>query len=110
MFLSQLKVSSRFLLVLTIGIAVQAAISVQSLVKLRDELTADRKAEAKALVDAAYSIVAFDYTRAADGMLSDEAAREAARNDLRIMHYEGMNYFFVWDQNGVGVVHGTGTH
>jgi methyl-accepting chemotaxis protein len=105
--LSRLKVSSRFLLVLAIGIAVQAGISAQSLVKLRDELTADRKAEAKALVDAAYSIVAFYYDRATKGLMSDEAAREAAKGELRAIRYEGMNYFFVWDQNGVGVVHGS---
>jgi signal transduction histidine kinase len=106
-FLSRLSVSSRFLLVLAIGFAVQACISVQSLINLRQELMADRATEVKHLDETAYSTVAFYYDRASKGLMSDAAAREAAKNAVRAMRFDGTNYYFIWDQNGTGVAHGS---
>lgn len=107
MLLSRLKISYRFLLVLALSIGVQTLISIQSLVNLRHELIADREAEVKDLVYTAYSIAGFYYDRVRNGLMSDEAAREAARTTIRAMRYQGANYFFVWDQSGVGVAHGS---
>jgi methyl-accepting chemotaxis protein len=105
--LSRLKISYRFLLVLTLSVGVQTLISMQSLINLRHELIADREAEVRDLVNTAYSILAFYHDQVRRGLMSDEAAREAARNTIRAMRYQGANYFFIWDQNGVGIVHGS---
>jgi signal transduction histidine kinase len=107
MFLSHLKISSRFLCVLGIAFAVQTGISIQSVVSLRRELIADRQLEVKHLDEAAYSIVASYHDRAVKGLMSDAAAREAARNDVRALRYDGDNYYFIWDRDGVGVAHGS---
>jgi hypothetical protein len=34
--------------------------------------------------------------------MSDAAARIAAADAVRAMHYDGTNYFFIWDLNGTG--------
>jgi diguanylate cyclase (GGDEF)-like protein len=104
--LGRLTVSLRFLLVLAIGLLFQAAISGASLLKLKQTLLQDRADEVKHLDQAAYSVVAFFHDQAAQGLISDAAARHAAANVVRAMHYDTSNYFFIWDLDGTGIAHG----
>lgn len=106
MFLGRLSVSARFLLVLAIGFTFQAGISVVSLLDLKRSLEQDRAAEVKHLLEVAYSTVAFYYDQARKGLMTDAAARRAAADAVRAMHYDGKNYYFIWDLNGTGVAHG----
>ena len=106
MLLGRLSVSARFLLVLTIGLLFQAGISIGSLIYLKQSLVQDRVSEVKHLLESAYSTVVFYHDRASRGLMSDAAARIAAAGAVRAMHYDGTNYFFIWDLNGTGVAHG----
>jgi diguanylate cyclase (GGDEF)-like protein len=103
----RLSVSTRFMLVLAIGILFQACISFVSLVKLRQSMLSNRTAGVKHLVETAYSTVDFYHDQAARGLMTDVEAREAARNAVRAMRYDGDNYFFIWTMDGVGVAHGS---
>jgi methyl-accepting chemotaxis protein len=105
-FLGRLSVSARFLLVLAVAFTVQAGISVTSLLDLKHSLVDDRKTEVKHLLEVAYSTVAFYHDQAQKGLMTDEAARRAAADAVRAMHYDGSNYFFIWDLNGTGIAHG----
>ena len=104
--LGRLGVSARFLLVLAIGIAFQAGISIGSLIYLKQSLVQDRISEVKHLLESAYSTVAFYHEQARKGLMTDAAARRAAADAVRAMHYDGTNYFFIWDLNGTGIAHG----
>jgi len=106
MALSRLNVSSRFLLVLAIGFTFQAAISVVSLVDLRNSLMQDRESEVKHLLQVGYSTTELYYGQAQKGLITDAQARQAAINALRAMRYDNSNYYCVWDLNGTGVAHG----
>jgi diguanylate cyclase (GGDEF)-like protein len=106
MLLGRLKVSARFLLVLAIGLVFQAAISIGSLVHLRQSLVQDRVVEVKHLLDSAYSTVVYYHELASRGQMSDFEARRAAAGAVRAMHYDGSNYFFIWDLDGTGIAHG----
>jgi methyl-accepting chemotaxis protein len=106
MFLGRLSVSARFLLVMLVGFIFQAGISVVSLLDLKQSLVQDRKIEVKHLLEAAYSTVAFYHDQAAKGLMTDEAARRAAADVVRAMHYDGTNYYFIWDLNGTSIAHG----
>src|SRR5271168_5059527 len=97
MFLGRLSVSARFLLVMLVGFVFQAGISVVSLLDLKQSLVQDRVSEVKHLLEAAYSTVAFYHDQAAKGLMTDEAARQAAADVIRAMHYDGTNYYFIWD-------------
>jgi methyl-accepting chemotaxis protein len=66
----------------------------------------DRVSEVKHLLEAAYSTVAFYHDQAAKGLMTDEAARRAAADVVRAMHYDGSNYYFIWDLNGTSIAHG----
>ncbi len=107
MLLPRLSVSSRFMVVLVIGCAFQACISALSLINLKQSMLRDRTAEVKHLLETAYSTVAFYHDQASKGLMTDEAARKAAKDAVRAMHYDNNNYFFIWDLNGVGVAHGS---
>jgi methyl-accepting chemotaxis protein len=106
MFLGRLSVSARFLLVMLVGFIFQAGISVVSLLDLRHSLVQDRVSEVKHLLETAYSTVAFYHDQAAKGLMTDEAARRAAADVVRAMHYDGTNYYFIWDLNGTSIAHG----
>jgi diguanylate cyclase (GGDEF)-like protein len=106
MFLARLSVSGRFLLVLVIGFAFQAGISIVSLRDLKRSLVQDRVTEVKHLLEVAYSDVVYYHEQARQGRMSDAQARAAAADALRSLHYDGTNYFFVWDLNGTSIAHG----
>src|SRR5271165_6057092 len=106
MLLGRLNVSARFMLVLAIGLVFQAAISIGSLVYLRQSLVQDRVVEVKHLLDSAYSTVLYYHDLASRGQMTDAAARRAAAGAVRAMHYDGTNYFFIWDLDGTGIAHG----
>ncbi len=38
--------------------------------------------------------------------MTEVAAQEAAKAAVRAMRYDGTNYFFIWDMNGMGIAHG----
>ena len=106
MFLTRLSVSARFLLVLAIGFTFQAGISIVSLLDQRNSLMQDRASEVKHLLETGYSTVVHYHDQAAKGLITDAQARRAAANALRAMHYDGKNYFCIWDLSGTGVAHG----
>ncbi len=97
MFLSRLSISTRFLLVLALGVVFQASLSAVSIVHLKESMVSDRISEVRHLVDAAYSVTAFYHEQAARGVITDPAARKAASDAVRAMHYDNGNYFFIWD-------------
>lgn len=107
MIFSKLSISSRFLLVLILVFAFQAVLSFMSLVNLRNSLLQDRTSEVKHLLETAYTTVSFYHDQASMGLMTDAAAREAARNAVRAMHYDNGNYYFIWTLDGTGIAHGS---
>jgi diguanylate cyclase (GGDEF)-like protein len=95
------------MLVLVIGIALQACLSVVSLLNLRQALLEARQAEVKHLLETAYSTVVFYHNQAVQGKITEAQAQQAAKDAVRAMHYDGNNYFFIWTLDGVGVAHGS---
>jgi signal transduction histidine kinase/ActR/RegA family two-component response regulator len=107
MRLSNLSVSSRFLVVLLIGLTVQIALSVVMLFNLRHDLIGNRETGIRRLDETAYSTIVYYYDRSQKGLMSEAAAQEAAKDVVRSLHFDRWNYFFIWDLKGVGVAHGS---
>ena len=104
--LCRLSVSRRILLVLAIGIATPAFVSIQSLVNVRSSLLAARASEVRHLDEAAWTLVANYHDQAMKGLMTEDSAKEAAKSAIREMRYDKTNYFFIWDLSGTGVAHG----
>ena len=107
MFISKLRISTRFLIILIIVFIFQACISFVSLLNLKQSLLQARTTEVKHLLETAYSTVAFYHDQASKGLMTDLAAREAAKDAVRAMRYDNGNYFFIWTLDGTGIAHGS---
>lgn len=102
----RLTISRRFLVVLIIGVATPAFVSVQWLVNTRQALLAERTMEVRHLDEVAWATVSELHQRVVQGLMTEGAAKEAAKQAIRTMRYDNGNYFFIWDLNGTGVAHG----
>ena len=94
------------LVVLFIGFATPAFVSIHSLINMRHALLDARGSEVKHLAEAAWTLVARYHDRAAQGLMTEDAAKEAAKAAVRTMRFDKTNYFFIWDLSGKGVAHG----
>jgi methyl-accepting chemotaxis protein len=76
---------------------------------LRDEIIEGRKAGLVMAVQSQRSIVAAYEAKAEKGEMTVEAAQKAAADALRGARFGGVdgkaNYFFIWNTDGVGVMH-----
>jgi signal transduction histidine kinase len=95
------------MLVLVIGFTFQACISVVSLISLRQTMLQARTQEVKHLLETAYSAVVFYHGEFVKGRMTEEQAKQAARDVVRSLHYDSGNYYFIWTMEGVGVSHGS---
>ncbi|MGA9666526.1 MAG: EAL domain-containing protein [Gallionella sp.] len=95
------------MIILIIVFVFQACISYLSLSNLKQSLLQDRMLEVKHIQETAYSAVMFYHDQATKGLMTDTAARQAARDTVRAMHYDNGNYFFIWTLEGTGIAHGT---
>lgn len=76
-------------------------------IEYRQNIEASFDREMKLQVQQAYSIVEAIYQKQLDGKMTEAAAKEAAKDLLRKVRYDGNGYFFVDTSKGVNVVHGT---
>jgi len=103
----KLKIGMRLML-LVFGVALLSAVSGAAiqLTGLRDNLIEQRKAKVKEMVQAASSVIALYGEQEKQGKLPRAQAQELARNAVRAMRYGNGEYFFVYDYDGVSLVHG----
>ena len=104
---ARFSVSARFTLVLVIGFTIPVCIAAGSLYGLKQALLQARTSEMNHLLETAYSTVAYYHDQAVKRRMTDAAAREAARNAVRAMRYDGSNYFFISDTNGTAIALGS---
>lgn len=100
------SVSHRILLVVILGMATPAIIAIQSLLAFRTTMIDARANEVRHLDEVAHDVVASFHASALQGRMTEAAAKTAAIETLRAAHYDGSNYFFIWDTHGVGIAHG----
>ena len=79
-----------------------AAYSIQD--QRGQQIEANRQ-KLKAVVDSAASIVADFQKRADDGKLPKDQAQQLAKDALRAIRFDGVEYFFVYDLDGNVVMH-----
>ena len=65
-----------------------------------------RRNELKTFDEIAYKVVEQQYDEFTNGKLTENEAKERAKNTLRHIHFDATGYFFVCDDNVVFIVHG----
>ena len=106
---NQLSFSKRIGLLLGAAIVGIVAMTVQQVVAARQHVTEARKTQLQWAVQSGHSIVAGYHAKAKAGQMSEEDAKKAAREALRVTRYGGADgkteYLYIWTVDGHGVMH-----
>ena len=103
----KLKIGHRLLglvAILAIGIVAVTAVSLRT---LESELMAGAEEQTRRLVEVAHSLVLDYHALAESGALSEEDARRQALARLSALRYDGDQYFWVNDMDGLMLMHPT---
>jgi len=103
--LASMKITTRMLLMVLLALVGMVLVGAIGLNNLRHNLLLDREAKTKSLVEAAQSIAAAYYEKAQKGQMPEADARAKALADMAVLRYEGKNYFWVNDFDGVLLMH-----
>jgi len=77
-----------------------------SAIELRTQILEEKKLALQALVDSSTGVIQEQYDLFKAGKISEDDARRLARDNLRKSRYnDGSDYFFIYDFNGVNVMH-----
>jgi len=105
--LKRLTIGKKLALIALSLSVVLVALSTYMLFQLKDSMIEGRKVKLSSLVESAVNVVNHYSQLEADGTLSPEAARSAALAAVAGMTFDGKNYFFIFDTDGVLVWHPT---
>ena len=83
-----------------------ALLMVESLVSMRASMIEDRRQALTQLVESATSIVAAQQARAAKGEITEDVAKENAKEALRALRYGKNDYFVIISYGSVTIMHG----
>ena len=77
-----------------------------SAIELRAQILEEKKLMIQALVDSSTGVIQEQYDLFKAGKISEEEAQRLARDNLRKSRYNnGSDYFFIYDFNGVNLMH-----
>ena len=93
-----------FAAVIFVGYAFLAGLASK---KIYETISAERVAEVRSLTEVAASMVKTAYARYQSGELTEDAAKELVKDQLRKLRYGNNEYYFVYDYDGVNVAHGS---
>lgn len=96
---NNLRVSTRMQILIGLTLIGLIVLCVAALMQLKSTMLDDRKQKTRNLVEVAIGTVAYHHKLAADGKLSAEDAKSAAREALRGLRYDTSDYFFIIDTN-----------
>jgi methyl-accepting chemotaxis protein len=99
------RVFTRILLLVILALAALMTVGAFVIGQSADLLFQQKKADIKHVVEAAAALVANFERRAAAGEMTREQAQAEAKRAINAIRYGGKEYVFVYDFNGVNVVH-----
>ncbi|MBS8261675.1 HAMP domain-containing protein [Roseibium polysiphoniae] len=88
-----------------IVLAFTAALSAISLSSLHTAMLGERIQQIQSLSDSAKAIAAAFHKKEVAGEMSREEAQAAAAQSIAAMRFDGGNYIFVYDNDGINIVH-----
>ncbi len=105
--MGHLSVAARLRLVLGAGFAALAILTLQSVRVVEARMLGEREAKVRAVVETVHGVLAQYGRLVADGRMPADDARRAALETLKVLRYEGTEYFWVNDLHPRMVMHPT---
>ena len=100
---THMKLGIRFLVVIAVAMGVMGAGTLFAAYQFREAMLQSRYQQARATVEAAMSIAAANRAEAAQGRISEADAKARTLAAIGAMRFDGGNYVFVFDPDGVAV-------
>jgi methyl-accepting chemotaxis protein len=100
------RIATRLFFVVALCAVGLALVALVGGVIIKREMVAGSIAKTRSLVEAARSQAILYHQMAERGEIDDATAQKLAKSAIRGMHFDGSEYFFVYDYNGVNIVHG----
>lgn len=97
--LTNVKISSRMQILIGLTLIGLLLLSLAALMQLKGTMLEDRKQRTRSLVEVALGTIAYHHNLANAGKVSEESAKNAAREALRGLRYNAGDYFFILDAN-----------
>ena len=91
------SIRTRFLLIMVAFLTGMILIAIYTLQSEKSTLLEDRKVKTRHLVESTYSLLGHYYGLQQKGVLTEDAAKEAALKAIKEMRYEQVEYFWVND-------------
>src|SRR4051794_5793467 len=102
-----LKLRGRLFAMVSLALVGMLIIGVIALASLRAELLHDRELKTRDLVEAAAYVARTYAAKVTSGAMTEAAAKQGALDAIAMLRYDGTNYFWVNDLNGVLLGHPT---
>jgi methyl-accepting chemotaxis protein len=103
--LSRLSIKVRLAIVVLIGVAGLVALGAYETLKMRHEMIAESEARLQTVTALALSIAEARHAQAEAGEISEAEARTLAAREIAELRYDGSNYLWVNDLDGLLVAH-----
>jgi methyl-accepting chemotaxis protein len=103
--LKRLSIGGKLALIICVISAVAVGITAVLLFELKGTMLEGRKLKLRALVESAVNIIDSYSQQAEDGTLNEEDAKQQALAAIAAMNFDGKNYFFIANTEGVLVWH-----
>jgi methyl-accepting chemotaxis protein len=104
-FIHRLPVGFRLWSIVALSLIGFVAAFVTEMRNMSDETYAARQTKVRNIIEAAHAIAAHYAAEAARGALGQEAAQQAAKTAIAAIRYDGGEYVFVNDMQGITLVH-----
>lgn len=92
-----ISIKNRLLLIMVAAFTGMVLIAVFALQSEKATLLEDRKIKTRHLVESAHSLIGYFYAQQKNGILSEDAAKEAAIKAIKALRYEQKEYFWLQD-------------
>ncbi|MEY4593502.1 MAG: hypothetical protein RIR18_2397 [Pseudomonadota bacterium] len=95
---STLRVSTRMHLLVGVSLIGLFVLCLSALFSMKEGMLIDRQKKTQSLVEAAIGVASHHYSLYKNGVISEDEAKNSARETLRNLRYDDGNYFFAIDE------------
>lgn len=92
-----MSIRTRILIIIGLAMASLAAIIAFNSLQVRANLMTEKKLKTRHLVEVAHGVLEFWYAKQKTGAIDEETARREAAAAIRVLRYEGKEYFWIND-------------
>lgn len=92
-----MKIKHKIWMILIITVAILAVLQIRSAYILKNSMIEEKKQKLKHVTETAYGVLKFCHALSQEGKLEEEEAKRMAASAVKVMRYEGREYFWIND-------------